>query len=159
MKTLVRLGTAIAIVAGGIAPTGYAASPAVAQTMAQAGTPLFDAEVARATRFVGEMMAAGINVPMPRDPGGGYTHEQHKKNYRAIAEAGELFRITGDKTYANFVRDMLLAYAELYFTPVLWPDFDEAEFSGAVASFVARERRFGCTGEQIRELIAAQQTG
>ncbi len=119
MKTLVRLGTAIAIVAGGIAPTGYAASPAVAQTMAQAGTPLFDAEVARATRFVGEMMAAGINVPMPRDPGGGYTHEQHKKNYRAIAEAGELFRITGDKTYANFVRDMLLAYAELY--PKLGP--------------------------------------
>jgi undecaprenyl diphosphate synthase len=69
-----------------------------------------------------------------------------------------LIRTGGDHRISNFVL-WQLAYAELYFTPVLWPDFDEAEFSGAVASFVARERRFGCTGEQIRELIAAQQTG
>lgn len=69
-----------------------------------------------------------------------------------------LIRTGGDHRISNFVL-WQLAYAELYFTPVLWPDFDEAEFSGAVASFVARERRFGCTGEQIRALIAAHQTG
>lgn len=60
------------------------------------------------------MMKAGINVPMPRDPGGGFTHEQHKRNYRAIVEAGELFRLTGEQGYADFVRDMLLAYADIY---------------------------------------------
>ncbi|MFM5252779.1 polyprenyl diphosphate synthase [Aeromonas hydrophila] len=69
-----------------------------------------------------------------------------------------LIRTGGDHRISNFVL-WQLAYAELYFTPVLWPDFNEAEFSEAVASFVARERRFGCTGEQIRELIAEQQTG
>lgn len=69
-----------------------------------------------------------------------------------------LIRTGGDHRISNFLL-WQLAYAELHFTPVLWPDFNEAEFSEAVASFVARERRFGCTGEQIRELIAAQQTG
>lgn len=69
-----------------------------------------------------------------------------------------LIRTGGDHRISNFVL-WQLAYAELYFTPVLWPDFGEAEFSEAVASFVSRERRFGCTGEQIRELIAEQQTG
>ena len=69
-----------------------------------------------------------------------------------------IVRTGGVQRLSNFLLYQA-AYAELYFTPVLWPDFDEAEFSGAVASFVARERRFGCTGEQIRELIAAQQTG
>jgi oligo-alginate lyase len=76
--------------------------------------PLFAAEVKRSERFVGEMMAAGVNVPLPKDPGGGYTHEQHKRNYRAVAEAGELFRLTGDKRYAGFVRDLLVAYADMY---------------------------------------------
>lgn len=104
--------------------TGCATSSANAQVAApsqaqSANAPLFDAEVTRATNFVGGMMQAGITVPLPKDTGGGYTHEQHKKNYLAIAEAGELFRITGDKKYADFVRDMLIAYADMY--PKLGP--------------------------------------
>jgi undecaprenyl diphosphate synthase len=35
------------------------------------------------------------------------------------------------------------AYAELVFTPTLWPDFDEAELVKAIEQFAARERRFG----------------
>lgn len=42
-----------------------------------------------------------------------------------------------------------LAYTELYFTPVLWPDFNEQEFEKALADFAKRERRFGLTGEQL----------
>jgi oligo-alginate lyase len=80
---------------------------------------LFAAEMKRSQRFVAEMMAAGVNVPLPKDAGGGYTHEQHKRNYRAIAEAGELYRLTGDKKYAGFVRDILVAYADMY--PKLGP--------------------------------------
>lgn len=63
-----------------------------------------------------------------------------------------LIRTGGDHRISNFML-WQLAYAELYFTPVLWPDFNEAEFSEAVATFITRERRFGCTGEQIRELL------
>ena len=53
-------------------------------------------------------------MPLPKDAGGGYTHEQHKKNYAAIYHAGLLYQMTGDMRYAAFARDMLLEYAALY---------------------------------------------
>ncbi|MBC9033707.1 alginate lyase family protein [Sphingomonas sp. JC676] len=76
--------------------------------------PLFAAEIARTRKVVDAAIKAGIDVPVPRDPGGGYTHEQHKKNYQAIYGAGLLYRVTGDKAYADYVRRMLLEYATLY---------------------------------------------
>ena len=101
-----------------VSVAGTAATPLSAQTPRVSATPaqpgLFAAEVKRSQVFVGEMMAAGVSVPLPKDPGGGYTHEQHKRNYRVIAEAGELFRLTGDRKYGAFVRDMLVAYADIY---------------------------------------------
>jgi undecaprenyl diphosphate synthase len=42
------------------------------------------------------------------------------------------------------------AYAELYFTPVLWPDFNEQAYQHALDDFAGRQRRFGKTGEQIQ---------
>ncbi|MCE2407041.1 MAG: alginate lyase family protein [Pseudomonadales bacterium] len=54
------------------------------------------------------------DVPIPRDPGGGYTHEQHKKNGIAIYEAGLLSLFTGDESYANHAKQLLLKYAALY---------------------------------------------
>ena len=63
-----------------------------------------------------------------------------------------LVRTGGEQRISNFLL-WQLAYAELYFTATLWPDFDETAFSEAIAAFVARERRFGCTGEQIRALL------
>ena len=41
------------------------------------------------------------------------------------------------------------AYAELYFTPVLWPDFSEDDYLDALVSYQKRERRFGKTSEQV----------
>ena len=76
--------------------------------------PLYRSELEGARSFVSGMMSAGIVVPRPVDPGGGYTHEQHKRNYRAIYLAGQLYRITGERPYADYVRQMLLAYAALY---------------------------------------------
>lgn len=76
--------------------------------------PLFAADLAEAKSFVEEMMRAGVIVPVPKDPGGGYTHEQHKRNYRALYLAGQLYRLTGDKKYADYARDVFLAYAKLY---------------------------------------------
>lgn len=86
------------------------------RAMAEAGDryPMFAAERRRVEREVRTAMAAGVNVPQPRDLGGGVTHEQHKANYKAIAGAGALYRLTGDEAYANFARDLLLEYARLY---------------------------------------------
>lgn len=95
-------------------------SPAAAQTQvlsaaaSQSFAPLFAGEVDRARRDVEASIKAGISVPTPKDPGGGFTHEQHKRNYRTIFEGGQLFRLTGEARYRDHVRDLLLAYADLY---------------------------------------------
>ncbi|RBP49720.1 alginate lyase family protein [Arenicella xantha] len=67
------------------------------------------------------VIALPMDVPVPQDAGGGYTHEQHKRNYQAMYEAGLLFQVTQDTTYLNFVRKMLLAYADLYPTLGIHP--------------------------------------
>jgi undecaprenyl diphosphate synthase len=54
-------------------------------------------------------------------------------------------RAGGDHRVSNFLL-WNIAYAELYFTDVLWPDFNEAEFQLALDDFAQRERRFGLTG-------------
>jgi len=54
-------------------------------------------------------------------------------------------RTGGDHRVSNFLL-WNIAYAELYFTDVLWPDFNEAEFQLALEDFAQRERRFGLTG-------------
>lgn len=56
----------------------------------------------------------GIDVPVPKDLAGGYTHEKHKQNFFVMQKAGILFQLTDDESYARFVRDMLFAYAKLY---------------------------------------------
>lgn len=57
-------------------------------------------------------------------------------------------RTGGEMRISNFLL-WQMAYAELYFTDTLWPDFDKAAFQAAVASFQKRERRFGRTSEQL----------
>lgn len=61
-----------------------------------------------------EFIELGVVVPLPKDAGGGYTHEQHKRNYKAIRNAGFLYQVTGDKKYLEFGRDVLFAYADMY---------------------------------------------
>jgi undecaprenyl diphosphate synthase len=58
-------------------------------------------------------------------------------------------RTGGEQRISNFLL-WNLAYAELYFTPTLWPDFDDAEFDRALGHYAARERRYGMTSEQVR---------
>ena len=59
-----------------------------------------------------------------------------------------LIRTGGDHRVSNFLL-WQMAYAELFFTSELWPDFDEHVFHQAVLDFSSRQRRFGLTGEQI----------
>ncbi len=59
-----------------------------------------------------------------------------------------LIRTGGELRISNFLL-WKAAYAELYFTPTFWPDFDEHCFHKALADYQKRERRYGKTGEQI----------
>ncbi len=61
-----------------------------------------------------------------------------------------MIRTSGEKRLSNFLL-WQLAYAELYFTEKLWPDFGKEDFYKAVADFQKRERRYGKTSEQITE--------
>lgn len=61
-------------------------------------------------------------------------------------------RTGGEKRISNFLI-WQLAYAELYFTDVLWPDFDEQHLNLAIDDFSARQRRFGMTGDQVEQLV------
>lgn len=61
-----------------------------------------------------------------------------------------LIRTGGEERISNFLL-WQLAYSEIYVTDTLWPDFNQAEFEKAIAWFGGRERRFGLTGDQVRE--------
>ena len=60
-----------------------------------------------------------------------------------------LIRTSGELRISNFLL-WQLAYAELYFTDCLWPEFTEEEFYCAIVDYQHRERRFGKTSEQVR---------
>jgi undecaprenyl diphosphate synthase len=66
-----------------------------------------------------------------------------------IPDPDLFIRTSGEQRVSNFMI-WQLAYAELYFTEVLWPDFGAQELDKALAFFAGRERRFGCTSEQLR---------
>ena len=61
-----------------------------------------------------------------------------------------MIRTSGEYRISNFLL-FQLAYAELYFTNTLWPDFRKENLYEAILDFQNRERRFGKTGEQIKE--------
>ena len=61
-----------------------------------------------------------------------------------------LIRTSGEYRISNFLL-WQMAYTELYFTNVLWPDFTKDDLFKAIASYQKRERRFGLTSEQLQE--------
>lgn len=54
-----------------------------------------------------------VDVPFPKDPAGGYTHDRHKANYMLMFHSGLLYNLTGHPKYADLVRKMFLKYAAL----------------------------------------------
>jgi undecaprenyl diphosphate synthase len=66
-----------------------------------------------------------------------------------IVDPDLFIRTGGEQRISNFLL-WNLAYTELYFTEVLWPDFDVAAFEAALQHFAARQRRFGLSAEQIQ---------
>jgi undecaprenyl diphosphate synthase len=68
---------------------------------------------------------------------------------RNLPDVDLVIRTSGEHRISNFLL-WQIAYAEFYFTDVLWPDFSEEDLYSAIISYQKRERRFGKTSEQIK---------
>jgi undecaprenyl diphosphate synthase len=78
--------------------------------------------------------------------------EQDLRPFLALSDAPEpdlFIRTGGEQRISNFLL-WQLAYTELYFTDLLWPEFDAAALDRAIESYRKRERRFGRTSDQLR---------
>jgi undecaprenyl diphosphate synthase len=69
---------------------------------------------------------------------------------KGIPDPELMIRTSGELRISNFLL-WQLAYTELYFTEILWPDFGKEDFYNAIIDFQKRERRFGKTSEQVLE--------
>ncbi len=101
-------------------------------------------DIAHAARALAEQVAAGTLQPAQID-------ENLLGQHMALADlpAPDLFiRTGGDTRISNFLL-WQLAYTELWFTDVLWPDFDAATLQQALDDYAGRERRFGLTSAQV----------
>jgi undecaprenyl diphosphate synthase len=106
-------------------------------------------DIVHAARQLAAEVAAGRLRPDEID-------EQRLAANLSLAEGGDpdlLIRTGGEMRISNFLL-WQAAYSELYFTPVLWPDFGPEALDDAIAAYRQRERRFGRTGEQIRAQLA-----
>ncbi|HKJ72134.1 MAG TPA: polyprenyl diphosphate synthase [Gammaproteobacteria bacterium] len=104
-------------------------------------------DMAQAARSLAREVAAGRLDPEA-------VTEDAIRAHMALADLPEpdlFIRTGGEQRISNFLV-WQLAYTELYFTPTLWPDFDEAALWAAFRSFSKRQRRFGRTGEQVNKV-------
>jgi len=96
-----------------------------------------------AQRYFADHPGAAGGPPLPADAFDPYLAMSY-------APEPDLFiRTGGEQRISNFLL-WQLAYTELYFTDLLWPDFDGAALDAAIASYRNRERRFGRTSEQVQ---------
>ncbi len=102
-------------------------------------------EAADAARAYAEAVQAGRENPAEA------TWEAFSRYFYTadLPEPDLLIRTSGELRLSNFLM-LQLAYAELVFTPALWPDFGRADLAAAVGEFGRRERRFGQTAEQVK---------
>ncbi len=75
--------------------------------------PLLKQSYSDLKKDVDSWIGKDVDVPFPKDPAGGYTHDKHKANYTLMFNSGVLYNLTGDIKYAKLVKDMMLKYAAL----------------------------------------------
>ena len=95
-------------------------------------------------------MAADINKGSLKNESVNEAEFEKYLNTYGIPDPDLMIRTSGELRISNFLL-WQLAYAELYFTEKLWPDFRKEDFYDAIIDFQKRERRFGKTSEQILE--------
>jgi undecaprenyl diphosphate synthase len=112
-----------------------------------------------------EGAATSLIGPRPADPSGPTTQDNRgadgpldaERDFAAslpsgwLPEVDLLIRTSGEQRLSNFL-PWQAAYAELYFTPVLWPDFGERELRSALAWYAGRARRYGGLGALARRM-------
>jgi undecaprenyl diphosphate synthase len=79
---------------------------------------------------------------------------QGSMSTHALPPVDLLIRTGGERRVSDFLL-FESAYAELYFLPIMWPDFNAKALKEAFAFFAGRERRFGLTGEQVQNATSA----
>lgn len=101
-------------------------------------------EIVRAARQLAEKAAEGLIDPQT------ITEDEFSSHLATfpIPDPDLLIRTGGDQRVSNYLL-WQLAYSELYFTDVLWPDFSAEDYANALSAFSGRERRFGLTSEQV----------
>lgn len=81
--------------------------------------PLLRTSFQHIKNTVDQELSNEINVPLPQDAGGGYTHELHKKNYQTLLNSAIVYQITQDQKYFLRSKQILLQYADKYQS---WPE-------------------------------------
>jgi undecaprenyl diphosphate synthase len=102
-------------------------------------------DIAQACQKVAELVEQGKLQPSD-------VNEDTINQYTSFSEQSDLdllIRTGGEVRVSNFML-WQLAYSELCFSDVYWPDFGDVELANAIASFAGKERRFGLTGEQVK---------
>lgn len=101
-------------------------------------------EVVDAVKAVAQAAQAGVVDLQQLD----YDTFRHYLYTRDMPDPDLVIRTSGECRLSNFLL-LQSAYAEIYLSQVLWPDFDEDEFKAALTAYASRQRRYGKTAEQL----------
>ena len=101
-------------------------------------------EVVDAVKAIAQAGEAGVLDLNSLD----YDTFRHYLYTRDMPDPDLVIRTSGECRLSNFLL-LQSAYAEIYLSDVLWPEFDEAEFKNALTNYASRERRYGKTAEQL----------
>ncbi|MHB1241710.1 MAG: polyprenyl diphosphate synthase, partial [Gammaproteobacteria bacterium] len=107
-------------------------------------------DIAQAARQLAAQVQAGTLQPIDITP----ERLQDHMALHGVPEPDLFIRTGGEQRISNFLL-WQLAYSELYFTEVLWPDFDTRALAQALDWFSQRQRRFGLTGQQVEAIKGA----
>ena len=102
-------------------------------------------EIVHASQKIAEKVKKGILEAKDIDE----TVFANALSTKGIPDPELLIRTSGETRLSNFLL-WQVAYSELYFTPVFWPEFDRDQFYKAILNYQNRERRFGKTSEQLK---------
>ncbi len=111
-------------------------------------------ELARAARRIAEEVKAGTLAPEEVDE----AVVAARLDAPDVPDPDLIIRTSGELRISNFLL-WQCAYSEFYVTPVLWPDFWEADFQAALAAYAVRDRRFGSveSGTPCAETVRSKQ--
>ncbi len=101
-------------------------------------------EIVQATQRIAEQVKLGLLAPADINE----ATINAALSTQNIPDPELLIRTSGETRISNFLL-WQIAYTELYFTPIFWPDFRKVDLWQAIWDYQQRERRFGMTGEQI----------